>query len=286
MANECGTFLAYRNWVEEPGVLSSAGATVVPGSVLTTTADIQGTRLVTNLATRESDDSWRFLVATAATSATVSVDFGQDREVQCVTSQFPRHRYTDVSEDIPIFAATDTIQYQLFDSLGAVLYDSTVVVSGVDPGYMVHYIRLDAALTNVRRMDVTFDAISRETLGFCDVGQVGAWPIIEPNVNFSYPAGYGWKTNTNTQTTSAGRLYTARFDPMRRWSLDFDYLSNDESMVIDEMTRYSGGARQVFVVRGDLPTSKDAMHALVEARDIRSRTPTLRQAPLSFNEFI
>lgn len=278
--------MAYRNWVEETDIKDSADNILVAGSTLTTTADVQGDRLVTNLATRESDDSWRFECAVSATTATVEIDFGQDREVGVVTTQFPRHRYTDVSEDMPVFAATDTIQYQLFDAGSALLWDSGVVPAGVHPGYMAHYIKLDAALTNVRSMSVTFDAISRANLSFCDVGQVGAWPIIEPNVNFIYPAGYGWQTNNNTQTTSAGRLYTARFDPMRRWSMDFDFLSNDEAEILDEMVRYSGGARQVFVVRGDLPASKDAMHALVEARDIRSRTPTIRQAPLNFNEFI
>jgi hypothetical protein len=116
---------------------------------------------------------------------------------------------------------------------------------------------------------------------------LGAWSIIEPDVGFSYPGGFGWRHNTDNQRSATGRLYSARFDPLRRWSLTFDALTNDESITIDEMLRYSGGARQVFVRRGDLPTGKDALLGLVSAgRDMEARNVTHRQQALTFEEFI
>lgn len=272
MANDQGTWLAYLNAVES--------------GTITTDADVVGDRLVTNLATTESDDSWRFLVEESATSATVTVTWTTDQTVGAVSTQFPRHEYTGVSESNPAFLSTDTIRYRLYDSEDTLLWDSTEAASGVAVGYMIHQIKLDTQLTNVRKLVADYDAASRETAGFCDVGTLGAWKVIEPNVGFSYPGGYGWKTNMESQTTTAGRRYNARFDPMRRWTLIFDFLTNSEAMSVDEMIRYSGGARQVLVCRGDLPSGMDAMHATLEARDITSRTASLRQAPLTFEEFI
>ena len=152
---------------------------------------------------------------------------------------------------------------------------------------MTHYIKPTSAITGVRKVEATYTATSRETAGFCDVGMLGAWSIIEPDVGFSYPGGFGWRHNTDNQRSATGRLYSARFDPLRRWSLTFDALTNDESITIDEMLRYSGGARQVFVRRGDLPTGKDALLGLVSAgRDMEARNVTHRQQALTFEEFI
>lgn len=253
---------------------------------MTTAADVQGDRVVANLATTESDDVWRFLVTGGSTSATAIATWDTDQTIQVMSAQFPRTTYTGVSESSPAFASSDTVRWVLKDSGGSTIYDSTAEASNATPGYMVSYHKMDTELTTVRSLEVTFDAASRVSAGFCDVGTIGAWPIIEPSVGFSYPGGDGWRHNTNSQTTTAGRMYTARFDPMREWSLEFDFLTNDEANALSEMNRYAGGARQVFVRRGDLPTGKDAMHALLSARPFQSRTATRRQAPLTFEEFI
>ena len=276
MANDQGTFLAYRNYIE------------ASDTALATAATELGDRLVDNLKTRESDDVWRFSVSGAATSATVTATLSADQEIGVVTSQFPRGEYTGVSESNLVFDPTDTIRYRLLDSSDVELADSTAAASGVVAGYMTHYWKPTNPVSGVRKIEATFDAASRVTATFCDVGTLGAWGIIEPSVGFAYPASFGWRHNNETKATAAGRFYTARFDPMRRWSLSFDWLSNAESMILDEMLRYSGGARQVFIRRGDLPTGKDAMHALVTAsnRGMESRTSTLRQQALTFNEFI
>ena len=173
------------------------------------------------------------------------------------------------------------------DSVDVELWDSGTVSSGVVAGYMTHYIKPASIITGVRKIEATYDAASRVSAGFCDVGNLGAWGILEPSVGFSYPAGFGWRANTENQRTSAGRLYAARFDPLRRWSLTFDFLTNAESLLVDEMLRYSGGARQVFIRRGDLPAGMDAMLAIVAAgRDMESRTAERRQQALTFEEFI
>ena len=275
MANDQGTFLAYLNYVEDEN------------TTLTTAAEEQGDRVVDNLKTRESDDFWRFAVSGGATSATVTATFSSDQTIGLVTTQFPRGTYTGVSEASPNFASTDTIQYRLLDSGDSELADSTAAASGVVAGYMTHYWKPDSAVSGVRKIEATYDAASRVSAAFCDVGMLGGWSSIEPDVGFSYPAGFGWRHNTENQRSATGRLYTARFEPLRKWSLMFDWLSNSESMVVDEMLRYSGGARQVFVRRGDLPSGKDAMHAVLSAvRDAESRTPAVRQQALTFEEFI
>lgn len=275
MANALGTFLAYRNYIEDAS------------TTLATAATIQGDRIVDNLKTRESDDFWRFAVSGGATSAIATATFTADRSIGCVTVQFPRGEYPGVSEDAPNFAATDTIQIRLLDSLDAELADSTALQSDVVAGYMTWYWKPSAAVAGVRKVEVTFDAASRVSAAFCDVGMLGAWPIIEPSVGFSYTSTRGWRPNTENARTTTGRPYTARFDPLRRWSLMFDYLSTSEAETIDEMLRYSGGARQVFVRRGDLSTGKDSMLAIVSApRDMEDRTATLNQQSLTFDEFI
>lgn len=275
MANDQGTFLAYRNYVE------------LASTTLATAATAQGDRIADNLKTRESDDFWRFAVAAMATSATVTATFAADQTIGVVTTQFPRGSYPGVSEDAPVFASTDTIRYRLLDASDVELADSGTNASGVEIGYMTHYWRPNAAVSGVRKIEATYDAISRASAGFCDVGMLGAWPVFEPNVGFSYPGGYGWRLNNETARTMTGRFYGARFEPLRQWSLVFDFLSNTEAMTIDEMIRYSGGARQVFVRRGDLPSGKDAMLAIVNpVRDMESRTATLRQQSLTFDEFI
>ena len=275
MANDLGTFLAYLNYVE------------ASTTTLATSADEQGDRLVANLKTRESDDAWRFAVSGGSTSATVTATLAADQTIGVVTTQFPRGEYPGVSEDDPNFASTDTIRYRLLDSGDVELADSTATASGVVTGYMTHYWKPDSAVSGVRKIEATYDAASRVSAGFCDVGMLGAWSIIEPNVGFSYPGGFGWLLNTENARTTTGRLYAARFDPLRRWSLTFDFLSNAESLTLDEMIRYSGGARQVFVRRGDLPTGKDAMLAiLTPQRDMESRTASLRQQALTFDEFV
>ena len=287
MANDQGTFLAYRNWVEDEGVKFTTDETAVSD------------RTVGNLATTKSDAFWRFNVGVALSdsesgesqecydaSASVVVDFGQLRNVDVMSVQFPRGVYPGVSETNPVFASTDKIEWRLLDDLDQELYSSGLIPSGIEVGYMVAFHELPVTVA-ARKMEVFFLATSRSDDGFCDVGTVGAWPKVEPNVGFTYPAGYGWRTNTENNRTPAGKLYTARFDPIRRWSLAFDALSNDESMILDELVRYAGGARQVFVKRGDLPDGKNAMHAIpLRSRDIDSITATLRQAAFTFEEFI
>lgn len=275
MANDQGTFLAYRNYIEEST------------TTLATSADVQGSRVVANLKTREADDAWRFEVAEGATSATVTATLAADQSIALVTTQFPRGEYPGVSESAPNFISTDTIRYRLLDAGDVELADSTAAASGVVTGYMTHYWKPTNAVSGVRKIEATYDAASRVSAAFCDVGMLGAWSIIEPSVGFSYPGGFGWRHNTENQRTVTGRLYAARFEPTRRWQVTFDFLTNAESLTIDEMLRYSGGARQVFMVRGDLPVGKDAMLALVSAaRDMESRTAELRQQALVFEEFI
>lgn len=287
MANDQGTFLAYRNWVEEEGVTFTTDETAVTD------------RTVENLATTKADNFWRFNVGTASSdsesgesyecydaSGSVVIDFGELRDVDVMTVQFPRGVYPGVSESNPVFAATDKIEWRLLDDLDQEIYASGLVDSGVEIGYMVAYHETPVTIT-ARKMEVYFLATSRADDGFCDVGTVGAWPKVEPNVGFAYPAGFGWRTNTENNRTPAGKLYTARFDPLRRWSLSFDALSNAESLLFDEFVRFGGGARQVFVKRGDLPEGKNAMHAIqLRGRDIDSITATLRQASFTFEEFI
>ena len=281
MANSEGHFLAWKNWIENDDV------------TFTTAVDDQGDRVALNLKTTESDDAWRFPVDVGATEAVVTADLIVDREVALLTTQFPRFVYPGVSEDQPNLATTDTIRYRLLDASDVELYDSTVLTaSDVLPGYMFHYHKPDSAVSGVRKIELTVDCISRGTLGdafkFCDVGYLGAWGhIIEPNVGFAYPAGFGWPPRNENARTATGRLYSARFEPYRRWSLALDFLSNAESLNVDEMMRYSGGARQVMVRRGDLPAGKDGMLAIATApRDMESRTSTLRQQSFTFNEFI
>ena len=275
MANDQGTFLAYRNYVEEAD------------TTITTAADVEGDRVAANLKTRESDDFWRFAVSAGNLTQSVTAEFASDQTIGVVTSQFPRSEYTGVSEASPAFAASDQIRYRLLDSADVELWDSGTVAAGVVVGYMTHYIKPSSAVAGVRKIEATYTATSRETAGFCDVGMLGAWSIIEPAVGFSYPGGYGWRPNTDNQRSATGRPYSARFDPLRQWQLTFDVLTNDESMTVDEMLRYSGGARQVFVRRGDLPVGKDGLLALVSApRSMESRTATHRQQALTFDEFI
>lgn len=275
MANQLGTFLAWRNFIE------------YATTTLATVTEEQGTRIVDNLKTQESDDFWRFPVTGGSTSATVTATLAANQTVGVVTVQFPRETYPGVSEDAPNFAATDTIRVRLLDASDVELADSTALESDVVAGYMTWFWKPDAAVASVRKVEVTFDATSRVSAGFCDVGMIGAWSIMEPNVGFSYPGGYGWRQNNESARTTTGRLYTARFEPSRRWSLIFDYLSNSEAEQFDEMIRYSGGARQVFVRRGDLPTGKDAMLAVLSVpRDMEARTATLNQQSLTFDEFI
>ena len=275
MANDQASFLGYRNYIEDAD------------TTLATAAEAQGDRLVVNLKTRESDDVWRFAVSGGSTSATVTATLSADQTIGAVTTQFPRGSYTGVSEAAPAFGGTDTIRYRLLDSGDGELWDSTALASGVIPGYMMHYGKPSSPITGVRKIEATYDAASRVSATFSDVGMLGAWGIIEPSVGFAYPAGFGWRHNTENQRTSAGRLYTARFEPFRRWNLALDFLTNAESLLIDEFLRYSGGGRQVLVRRGDLPVGQDAMLAIATAsRDMESRTSTLRQQALSLEEFI
>lgn len=275
MANLLGTFLAYLNYIE------------ASTTTLATAATEQGDRIVDNLKTRESDDAWRFAVSGGSTSATVTATLAADQTIGVVTTQFPRGTYPGVSEDEPNFISTDIIRYRLLDASDIELADSGTNASDVVTGYMTHFWRPTNAVSGVRKIEATYDAASRVSAGFCDVGMLGAWSLFEPSVGFSYPGGYGWRLNNENARTTVGRLYAARFEPLRRWSLTFDFLSNSEAMTIDEMIRYSGGARQVFVRRGDLPDGQDSMLAVVSAsRDMESRTSTLRQQSLTFDEFI
>lgn len=273
MANDQETWLAYRNWVESSGV------------TFTTAAAAQGDLVAKNVATRESDDAWRVDVSSDH-SASITIDFGQDREVGVITQQFPRGTYPGVSDETPSYGSSDTIQYILQDASDTTLYDSTVEASGVVAGFMTHWKRPSSAIT-ARKLIVNYSAPSRVSAGFFDVGLIGAWPVIEPSVGLAYPADFGWMANAGRKKTAAGRTYTARFDPMRRWRFIFDALTNADSLEIDELIRYSGGARQIFARRGDLPAGKDAMHCLLQsARPIGSLTAAIRQSTLELEEFI
>ena len=281
MANSEGHFIAWKNVIEADDV------------TFETAVEDQGDRVALNLKTTESDDAWRFPVATGATSATVTAVLTADKTIELLTTQFPRFEYPGVSEDMPNIATTDTIRYRLLDSADVELHDSTVLTaSDVLPGYMFHYYRPSSPVSGVRKIELTVDAVSRETLDdafkFCDVGYLGAWEqLLEPDVGYAYPAGFGWPPRNENARTATGRLYSARFEPYRKWSLALDFLSNAESLNVDEMIRYTGGGRQMMVRRGDLPAGKDGMLAIVTTpRDMESRTGTIRQQSFTFNEFI
>jgi len=270
LANDQGTYLSYLNWVEDAG------------ASFDTSVDVLGDRDFDNVATTLSDDFWRI----GATSGAGTIDFGQDRSVQVVSIQFPRFEYTNVSEDNPNFASSDTIQVELLDVGDSVLYDSTALASGVEVGYMIYTLKLNSPVT-ARKLRVTFSAPSRTTQGFFDVGNIWAGPIIEPNVGFIYPASYGWMPQRDSSTTPAGRLYTSRFEPLRRWNVTFDALGNTEAMTLDEVVRYSALSRQLLFRRGDLPSGKDSMLCVISnARDIDSITAEIRRLSLRLEEFI
>ncbi|MEM6413202.1 MAG: hypothetical protein AAF720_00910 [Pseudomonadota bacterium] len=274
MANIQGTFLAWQNWVD------------LADTTFHASQERTDNRVVANLSNAQSDDVWRVDIASGATSATATITLSQPRSVQLVTLQFPRFEYPGVSEVNPNFAKTDTIRIRLLDANENVVFDSTAQSANVEPGYMVYYVKLNAAV-DTSKCELTLDAPSRVTQGFLDVGNLGLWPIWEPQRGFAYPASYGWVLNTENAKTPAGRLFTNRFDPFREWSLTFDTLTNQEAGQVEELIRYSGGARQVFVRRGDLEPSKDAMLCVVtRLRPIDSRTATLRQFSGTFEEFI
>lgn len=275
MANDQGTFLAYRNYIEDSD------------TTLVTDAVVLGDLVVDNLKTTESDDFWRIDTASGPPTGTVTATFSEDRTIGAITSQFPRGVYPGVSETALAFGSTDTIQYRLLDASDVELWDSGAVASGVVAGYMTHYIKPSTAISGVRKLEATYVATSRTSASFADIGMLGAWPIIEPSVGFSYPGGYGWRLNNETARTTTGRVYSARFEPLRRWSIVFDFLTTSDAAALDEMLRYSGGARQVFIRRGDLPVGKNAMLALVTApRDLEWQTGELLQQALTFEEFI
>lgn len=274
MVNSQGTYLAYRNWVEESDVEITTSATVV------------GDRLVTNLANSQSDDVWRVTVSGVSTSFSATFDFGVLRSIDILTCQFARGIYPGVDDDNPTFASTDTIRWRLYDLSDVLVYDSTASASGVAPGYMLAYHRTPSA-QSAAKLVVDWNATSRASAGFVDVGSVGAWTAYDPNIGFAYPANFGWQPNNEVQRTSAGRIYTSRYEPYRRWTLLFDTLSNNESMSFDEMVRWAGGARQCFVRRGDLPAGKNAMLCLLtNVKDTESVTPEVREASATFEEFI
>lgn len=275
MANIQGTYLAFRNWVEESGV------------TFTTDAEEVGTRVASNVATTQSDDFWRVGgLSVGSDSAYLIIDFTVDRSVGAVSVQFPRGVYPGVSETEPAYGPSDTLRFRLLDAADSTLWDSGVNASGVVAGYMIVTARPNAAVT-ARKLRIDFAAPSRADATFFDVSNVGAWSILDPAIGFAYPAGFGWTANTQNIKTPAGRVYTQRFEPFRRWSLAFDTLSNSDSLEFDELVRYTGGARQSLVRRGDLPVGKDAMLCLIASlREIESLTPSVRQFTATFEEFI
>lgn len=274
MANSMGAFIGTRNYADQSGVVYATEA----GSV--------GERLVSNLASTRSDDVWRFLVGALGTTGECTVTLPADATIALVSVQFPRGTYPGVSEASPAFGPTDLLRVRLRGADDAVLWDSGAV-QGVQPGYGVWWARPPAPVAGVRSALFSFVAASRATAGFCDVASVGLWDLFEPRVGASYPAGFGWLPNIESERTPAGRLYTSRYEPMRRWSLDLEWLSNAESLTLDELNRRSGGALPVFVRRGDLPAGKDAMHALLTVNRLtESITPELRSVSATFDEFI
>lgn len=275
MANSQGTFLAYRNWLE------SADTTFV------TSTDVVGSRAAENVLTQESDDFWRVGgLSVDNTAASLVAQMKSAQNIDAISVQFPRGTYPGVSDAVPNFAASDTIRYRLLDAAAVTLWDSGVLNAAVVPGYMTHYVRVSPPVA-ARQVRIDFDATSRADAGFFDVGNIGAWSAFEPAVGLAYPAKYGWRTNKQDQRTSAGRLYTTRFEPMRRWSLVFDALTDVDSARLDEMIRYTGGSRQVFVRRGDLPVGRDAMLAIIAADgDMDAVAHQLYQYTLLLEEFI
>lgn len=272
MANDQGTFIGYRNAVEGANIVANTPLVAGLGP--------------TNVATTRSDEVWRIdTVANEATTAQIDIDFGSDQSIGALSMQFPRGTYPGVSESAPAFGASDTIRFRLLDSGNSTVYDSTANASGVVAGYMTVLDKLSSPVT-ARTLRINLDGASRSAAGFYDVSSVGAWRLIEPNVGAAYPAEFAWIPKNDNVATPAGRVYTARFEPLRQWSLAFDALTNDVSLEIDELVRYAAGSRQVLVARGDLPAGKNTMHALMTGRAIQSVTAERRSFAATFNEFI
>ena len=207
MANDQGTYLACINHVEASGT-----------TFATTTEDV-GDRVLSNVATTQSDDFWRVDGLEAlATEFVAEITLSEDKTIEAISVQFPRDQYPGVSEDAPNFIGTDRIRITIVNEALATVYSSDWLDSDVAVGYMIFTHKLAAAVSG-QKVTIEFDATSRATAGFCDVAHIGIWEIIEPNIGFAYPGNFGWRLNTQNQRTPAGRLYTSRFDPLRRWTL-------------------------------------------------------------------
>ena len=88
MANDQGTYLACINHVEASGT-----------TFATTTEDV-GDRVLSNVATTQSDDFWRVDGLEAlATEFVAEITLSEDKTIEAISVQFPRDQYPGVSED-------------------------------------------------------------------------------------------------------------------------------------------------------------------------------------------
>lgn len=253
--------IAYDNAVDDSDVFSS-----ITGSFASAFSSVS------------IQEAFKRLNVGATNTATMTVAFSQDITLAAFSLQFARGTYPGVSETSPAVGSSATVQVILKDSSGSTVatYSETGTVVAGYQGFAV-----ETSGQTIRSVEVNITDPDRPDGYYIDIEHIGAWRrSVTPSINAAYPAGFGWAAQKRRSVNPAGRESNTRFDPLRKWNIEYDFLTKDSTLEMSEMIRFIGGSLLALVSRNDLPAGKNFMIGIVtQTRDAEFRTSThLRQA--------
>jgi hypothetical protein len=231
------SFFSFINHVDRAGVIFTPGTEVV-------------TMEASNLADPQSFKIWR----TTASTETLTVNFGADREVDVLCAAILRKQGLEALDLTPDLASTDTIRHRLYDSGGSLLWDSTAVACGIDP--QVGYHVLDVKTLNggtvsaVRTWVIDIVATSRVGDGYFDLGRLWAGETYTPNANYIYGVNFTWEDSAKiSRAARSGAEFTDSGAQRRNWNLTFNSLKTADDTAFQEAERLMGVSQQILFAR-------------------------------------
>ena len=255
-----GLKLSYLNWIDDP-------LTVITPSLQTPQMP------ASSVAQTLSYLIWRSLLTDTA-NVTIDFDFTTARAIQAVGVQFMRSVTPNLYEQVPGYAATDTIRVELTNAStttggitspnwsGTHVYDSGTVNSNVVANFGTYGLWLSQSYS-ARFMRITFGATSRLSQGWLDVKRIWAGPTIAPRIGFSYGINHTWESASKLLTPQRGTtVFPAYIESKRKWSFVLGWVDNaTERDLLEDFESYMTTAGEFFIHRDDLTTGRGDMFA-------------------------
>lgn len=238
------TFDIERAWFAYENHAAQPRASITTGD---TTADATNQSPVAHALDLLTYRQWQ----APSTSEYIEIDFGADVEVQAVCLVFPRITDPSRKYDVQEIISTDTILHQ-FDAGGGspgtgAVFDSGTIACNVKTTRGYHVLVLKNPIT-ARYWRATITTPSRASLGYFLLSMAAAFPVFQPEFNYTYGHRIAFEDNSEVSRTPIGQsAFVASYERTLEGSFSWDFSQDPERDLWADMDEYAGSTEPVLV---------------------------------------